>query len=109
MNKIPVVFYFYDQSRPLMNSLGLIYIFVLTLFMPYLNISNSEYVANFGWVTKFINDDEGIVNRGKLLIYRWGLLLLTCSIAFITDKVEIVLNLCGSLAVPFVSFSLPVN
>ena len=77
--------------------------------MPYLNIVNTEYLSDVGIVTYFINDKKGVVNRTRLLIYRWIVLILTCLIAFFTNKVEIVENISGSLYIPALSYGLPVN
>ena len=92
-----------------MKTLGVVYISILSLFMPYLNVANTEYLSNVGIVTYFINDKKGVTNRSRLLIYRWVVLLMTCSIAFVTDKVEIVENISGSLCIPAISYGLPVN
>lgn len=57
---------------------------------------------------RFIQNKNKSTNRSRLLIYRWLLLLITSASALLTDKIEIVLNLAGSIAIPIISFYLPV-
>lgn len=92
-----------------MQALGLVFCFVLLIFIPLYNISNSEFLESFGFISKLINEKNGEKNRFRLLIYRWLVFIITCSFALITDKIEIILNLGGVLAIPLVSFYLPVN
>lgn len=91
-----------------MQSLGLLFSLVLLLFIPLYNIANSEFLESYSFISKFVNDKTGEKNRGRLLLYRWALFILTCSIALVTDKIEIVLNIGGCVAIPLVSFYMPV-
>lgn len=79
------------------------------LFVPLYNISNSEFLEVFPRISKFIHNKNRSVNRGKLLVYRWILLFITASFALLTDDIEVVLNLAGSVAIPIISFYLPVR
>lgn len=81
----------------------------LLFFVPLYNISNSEFFEVFPFVSRFIHNKDGSVNRMRLLIYRWILLGITASFALLTDEIEIVLNLAGSVAIPIISFYLPVS
>lgn len=104
-----IAFLYYDEARPFMQSLGLIFSFSLMLFVPLYNLANSEFLEVFNFVSKFIYNKNGSMNRAKLLAYRWTLLLLTSATALLTDEVEVVLNLAGSIAIPIISFYLPVS
>jgi hypothetical protein len=77
--------------------------------VPLYNISNSEFLEIFNFVSKFIYNKNGSMNKGKLLSYRWLLLLITSFFALLTDEIEVVLNLAGSVAIPIISFYLPVR
>jgi hypothetical protein len=79
------------------------------LFVPLYNLANSEFLEIFNFISKFIYNKNGSMNRTKLLTYRWTLLLITSFFALLTDEVEVVLNLAGSIAIPIISFYLPVS
>ena len=104
----------YDHSRPFMHSLSMMFGVVVTLFLPLFNIAMSEMLEDFSIVTKFLQLEEGgrkipdEKSRSRLLIYRICLLLLTISFAFLTDKVEVVLNFSGALLIPIICFYIPI-
>ena len=50
----------------------------------------------------------GDKNRTTLVLFRWTTFLFFSLLALITDEVTVVLNLAGGLAIPLVSFYLPV-
>jgi len=105
----PIAFLYYDETQKFMQSLGIAFCLVILLFCPLYNIANSEFLASFQIVSKFINNKQGNTNRSKLLIYRWALFAFSCSFALITDKIEIILNLAGVIVIPILSFWLPVS
>lgn len=81
---------------------------MLIFFTPLYNISNSELLEEYDWAYKFLNDEDGEVNEKRLFFFRSVLFIFSCSCAFFTDKVTVVLSLGGALVIPIISFYLPV-
>ena len=104
-----IAFEFYEEhERPFFFYLGVVFCFCLVMFVPMYNISDSELLIHFDVIGRNIKDKNGQINRTKLLIFRWLLFIVSCMLGFITDKIEIVMNLGGSVVIPIISFYLPV-
>ena len=110
----PVAFKMFHAERPFMHSLSIFFAVVITLFLPLYNISNSELMEDFGAVQNFVQLVEhgkkvpGEKSRTRLLLFRVGLFLATIAFAFLTDKVEVVLNFSGALIIPVICFYIPI-
>jgi amino acid permease len=104
-----IAFEFYgEHERPMFFYLGVVFCFCLVMFVPMYNISDSELLIHFDSIGNRIKDKDGQINKTKLLFFRWILFILSCLLGFITDKIEIVMNLGGSIVIPIISFYLPV-
>jgi len=99
---------YYNESSPVFNLFGVVFVLVLLIFIPLYNISNTEYLENYRFFSLMLHYKNGEINRRRLLIFRWAVFLLTTSLALLTDKVEVVLNLVGSLFIPIISYHIPV-
>lgn len=110
----PVAFKMFHADRPFMHSLSIFFAVVITLFLPLYNISNSELMEDFESVARFVQLVEhgkkvpGEKSRSRLLIFRVALFLTTIAFAFLTDKVEVVLNFSGALIIPVICFYIPI-
>lgn len=97
-----------------MHALSIVFAVVITLFLPLYNIANCELLEEFDAVRNFVimkeQNDKGEFekSRPKLLIFRLIFFSLTIGFAFLTNKVEVVLNFSGALLVPIICFYLPV-
>lgn len=97
-----------------MHALSIVFAVVITLFLPLYNIANCELLEEFDVVKNCVTLKEpnfrGQIekSRPKLLIFRVAFLILTIAFAFLTDKVEVVLNFSGAVLVPIICFYLPV-
>lgn len=104
-----IAFEFYEEhERPFFFYLGVVFCFCLVMFVPMYNISDSELLIHFDVIARNIKDQNGQISRSRLLIFRWLLFIVSCLLGFITDKIEIVMNLGGSVVIPIISFYLPV-
>ena len=106
----PIAFEFYDSiERPYMYYLGVAFCFCLIMFVPMYNIADSELLEHYEAIGSKLKNSDGEMNRTKLLLFRWCLFLISCAPAFLTDKIELVMNLGGSLVIPVISFYVPVT
>lgn len=105
----PIAFEFYEQAeRPFMYFLGAAFCLCLIMFVPMYNIADSELLEHYQVIGSRLKNADGEMDRSKLLLFRWTLFLLSCAPAFLTDKIELVMNLGGSLVIPVISFYIPV-
>lgn len=106
--KMPsVVFYVFPVDSN-MFLLAIVFCCVLIIFVPLYNISNAELLERYQVIKKFVSLEDGDYNRTNLVILRLGCFLAFSLLAFITDEVTVVLNLAGGIAIPLISFYLPV-
>ena len=107
-NILPFTLLFYPKDlRPLFYAFGLVFCFALLLFIPLNNISNSEILQDRSFIKALLQDASGQPSAIRLILFRWLLLLLATLPALITDKVELVLGVTGSLVVPMISLLIP--
>lgn len=105
----PIAFEFYPQAtRPTMFILGVIYCACLLLFVPMFNIANCELMEHSNLMKRVLEYKDGDLNRLKLVLFRWAIFTLTCAPAFLTEKIELVMGLTGAIAIPVISFYIPV-
>lgn len=102
-----VIFNVYD-IRSYMYLCGIAYSAVLIIFVPLYNIANSDMLETFDWIKKRIQDKDGDKDRTRLIIFRWIIMGCFSILALLTEDVTIVFNFAGGLAIPFISFHLPV-
>lgn len=102
-----MVFNVYDRNSYMYAS-AILFCCVLIIFVPLYNIANTELLERFKWISRLVTDRGGDKNRTTLVLFRWTTFLFFSSLALITDEVTVVLNLAGGLAIPLVSFYLPV-
>lgn len=87
----------------------LIVFLFLTLFVPLYNIANCEILEEFKWAKKLLfSTKTGKFSQQRLFIFRVSVMILSCSVAYITDEVAIVINLAGALVIPLLVFYLPI-
>lgn len=97
-----------ENSKLFLYTMGVVFCIFLLLFMPMFNITNSDLFEHVPLIRKWIYDPiSGQRNRVKLTIFRLILFSLSSLPALLTDKIELVINVCGSLAIPFISFYIP--
>lgn len=82
---------------------------VLVIFVPLYNIANTELLEKFKVIKRLLVDEAGEKNRTSLLIFRWITFGVFSALALITDEITVVLNLAGGIAIPIVSFYIPVD
>ena len=103
------ILFYPETSRPIFYTIGLLYSLTLILFIPLLNIANSEQLQEISIIKSCIEVDAGELSVITLVVFRWLLLILTIAPAMLTNKIEVVLEFSGSLVVPFISFYIPVT
>jgi len=104
-----IAFEYYDRvDQPFMYFIGVAFCFCLLMFIPMYNIADSELLVHFPSIGDNLKDSEGEIDRFKLLLFRWFLFILSCAPGLLTDKIELVMNLGGSIVIPVISFFLPV-
>lgn len=82
---------------------------LLTFFVPLYNIANSELLEEFSIVKNMITDNKKKdKNRWRLFILRAILLIVSIAPGLLTEEVAVVLNLAGGVAIPIISFYLPI-
>lgn len=105
----PIAFEFYLRAvKPFMYYMGVAFCVSLIPFVPIFNIASSELIEQFGFFKSIFKDPSGTTRRVPLLLFRYLLFVVSCSPALITDKIELVMNLGGSLIIPVISFFIPV-
>lgn len=113
----PCAFKIYTSARPFMHSLSIAFSIVITLFLPLYNISNSELLEEFDWVLDFVSlhssaevasQEDRDKSRPRLFLFRAALFIVTIAFAFLTNKVEVVLNFSGAVIIPFICFYIPI-
>jgi amino acid permease len=105
----PIAFEFYPQdTRPFMYLIGVVFCVCLVLFVPMLNISNSDLLEHYEFVGLHIRGSDGLRSNTRLVIFRLLLFIVSAAPAFITNKIELVMNIEGSLVIPFISYYIPV-
>ena len=92
-----------------MYASAILFCCVLIIFVPLYNIANTELLERFKWVSRLVSGRGGDKNRTTLVLFRWTTFLFFSLLALITDEVTVVLNLAGGVAIPLVSFYLPVD
>ena len=58
-------------------------------------------------VKNYLKDKTQNVKPFRLFTFRALMITVSCMIAYLTDKVEVVINLGGALVIPIISFYLP--
>jgi len=101
------VFNVYDKNS-YMYACAILFCCVLIIFVPLYNIANTELLERFKCISRLVSDRSGDKNRTSLVLFRLASFIFFSSLALITDEVTVVLNLAGGLAIPLVSFYLPV-
>ena len=98
-----------------MHSLSIIFASILVFFLPLYNIANCELLEEFKIVENFVTVKTTLngvkvleKSRIRLLIFRLTIFTFTIAFAFLTNKVEVVLNFSGAVLVPVICFYLPV-
>lgn len=87
---------------------GIVFCCVLVIFVPLYNISNTDLLEQIPSVHRIISAKDGQKSRSVMVLFRLFTFAVCCGLAMTTDKVELVLNLAGGIAIPFVSFHMPV-
>lgn len=93
-----------------MYNSAIIFCCVLLIFVPLYNISNTELMERIGCVRELvtIKGTDGDKKRSVTVIFRWVMFLAFSLIALVTDEITAILNLAGGVAIPVVSFYIPV-
>ena len=86
---------------------GLIFCVALVLFIPLMNITNSEVLQDRSFVKAMLHDTSGQPSMVRLILLGWLLLLVSALPALVTDKIKIVLGVTGSLVAPIISLLIP--
>lgn len=86
---------------------GIVYSIVLIIFVPLYNIANSEMMEGYEWVSRLVTDKDGEKSRPRLVIFRLICFSVFSILALITEDVTVVFNLVGGIAIPYISFYLP--
>lgn len=88
----------------------LVYLYMINSICTYTGnvIFSSEMVETIPGVKKAIQGDDGVIHRGKIIMFRlaiWGIsIFLSC----FSENILGVLNLAGSFFTPIVSYFGPV-
>lgn len=105
----PIAFEFYPQdTRPYLYAVGLIFCVCLLLFVPMFNIADSDLLEHYEFIGLRLRDETGKRNTTRIIAFRWILFIISALPAFITNKIELVMNIEGSVVIPFISFYIPV-
>src|SRR3990167_2045744 len=102
-----VIFNVYDKDSK-MFLLAIVFCCVLVIFVPLYNISNTELLEKIQWISNLVNDESGDKTRLTVVCFRVTTFAVFSGLALLTNEVTVVLNLAGGLAIPLVSFYLPV-
>ena len=100
--------FYTEASRSVFYSLGVLFSATLALFMPLLVITNSKLLQENTIIRSRLSDSAGDISTPRLFMFRCLLLIVTAAPALLTDQVEIIIGLSGSLVVPFIGFYIPV-
>lgn len=106
----PVAFEFYPQeTKPFLYIAGVIFCLCLVMFVPMFNISDSDLLEHYDFIGRHLRDSDGNRSTFRLVVFRCLLFILSAFPAFVTNKVELVMGLEGSVVIPFISFFIPVT
>ena len=68
----------------------------------------SEILDNIPWISRAIANQQGKVDRLRMIIFRCIILMVLMGVAMSTDNVVFVLNIAGTVFSPMGSFLIPV-
>lgn len=107
-NMEEVIFNVYDKDSN-MFLLAIVFCCVLVIFVPLYNISNTELLEKIPWISNLVADESGDKTRLTVVAFRLITFAFFSGLALLTNEVTVVLNLAGGIAIPLVSFYLPVH
>lgn len=106
-NMEEVIFNVYGKDSN-MFLLAIVFCCVLVIFVPLYNISNTELLEKIPWISNLVADESGDKTRLTVVAFRLVAFGFFSGLALLTNEVTVVLNLAGGIAIPLVSFYLPV-